>query len=244
MMPTIDRHPSSYLLEHDGVRLLLDCGHTTVASLIQRGIDLHSLTGIAVTHFHTDHFGDVLPLIHARHVDDYMRQREHREFLLLGPTTLQERFRKLRDVYWPEPAEEYPICFTEFQEPWTPVIVGPFTLKPFPVRHVPWFPSVGYRVEAGGRSLVYPGDLGTDQGPEFPAALEQADALLIEAGALKPSPNHFTSEQGLELKTNHGIGRLILTHVAIQRLEPVRAFVDAHAPQGVILAEDGLEVEL
>lgn len=241
MMPTAQRRPSGYLLEAGDTRLLLDCGHTTVASLIERGIDLHSITAVAVTHFHTDHFADVLPLVHARFVDS-LQTKDPRPLRLIGPKTLEERFKKAREISWPEPTETYPLSIQELEGAAEAVMVGPFTLQPFPVSHVPWFPSIGYRITAGDAALVYPGDLGKDQEDAFYAQLEGVDTLLIEAGAKEPRPNHFSPPQALALKEKHGIKRVILTHVSRRRIDDVRAFVAEH--EGLVLAEDGMTVEI
>lgn len=62
MMPTQRRYPAAYLVEEGDAKLLLDCGHLTIARLIERGIDPHSITTVGITHFHTDHFSHLLPL--------------------------------------------------------------------------------------------------------------------------------------------------------------------------------------
>lgn len=242
MMPTVWRHPSAYLVEAAGVRLLLDCGHTTVARLIEKDVDLHSIDAIAVTHFHTDHFADVLPLIHARFVDDRMNKVPHKKLVILGPKTLQDRFKALRAVTWPEPSEDYPIEFKELEGGDSPVVIGSLSITPFLVKHVPWFPSIGYRLSEGGPALVYPGDLGKDQEEAFYAQLKGLDTLLIEAATLEPRPNHFSPQQALELKKEYGIRRVLVTHVCKQRLEGVQTFMREN--EGLVLTEDGMTVEI
>jgi ribonuclease BN (tRNA processing enzyme) len=242
MMPTATRKPSAYLVESGDTRLLLDCGHTTVATLVNAGIDLHSITAIAVTHFHTDHFADVLPFTHARFVDDLMAKATHTPLQLIGPRTLEERFKKAREISWPEPAEGYPLSILELEGTSEAAMVGSLELVPFTVNHVPWFPSIGYKISEGPVALVYPGDLGKDQEDAFYAQLEGLDTLLIEAASLVPKPNHFSPQQALELKEKYGIKRVIITHIPRQRLEAVRTFVSEHP--GLILAEDGMAVEI
>lgn len=243
MMPTRERHPAAYLIEHGETRLLLDCGHTTVARLVEHNVDLHRIDAVAITHFHTDHFADLLPLVHARWVDDAHCGRTHRPLTVLGPRTLAARFQKLREVFWPEPKESYALTLREVSEEDEPIAIGSLAVRPFAVRHVEWFPSVGYRVEAEGRSLAYTGDLGTGQDGAFRQAIADADLLLIEAGARKPRPNHFTAEEAAELAQECGIRRVLLTHVRAEHLPHLRRVV-ARFPTLLTLAEDNQELEV
>ena len=105
MMPTVSRHPAGYLLEVNEKKILIDCGHTTIARLVEMGVDLHSIGAIFVSHFHTDHFADAFPLMHARWVDDLSKpekERQQEPLLIIGPKTLEERWEKLKEVFWPE----------------------------------------------------------------------------------------------------------------------------------------------
>lgn len=63
MMPKKFRHPS--LLEISK-KILLDLGHTSISLLIDQGIGLNSIDTLFISHFHTDHFADVLPFAHSR----------------------------------------------------------------------------------------------------------------------------------------------------------------------------------
>jgi ribonuclease BN (tRNA processing enzyme) len=240
MMPTKNRYPAAYLVEEGNTKLLLDCGHLTIARLIERGIDLHNITAVGITHFHTDHFSNLLPLVHARWVDDMVQQKEQRPLTIFGPATLEERYKKLREVMWPEPTESYAVTFVEG------VVsrkVGNLALLAFPVQHVQWFPSVGFKIVAGGKSLVYTGDLNSEQGSQFEDDIRDVDLLLIEADAVRPSKTHFTAEQAVQLAQRCGIKRVVLTHVREDRIEQIRAIVAQHANL-LTLAEDGMTIDL
>ncbi len=241
MMPTKDRRPSGYLVEHGTARILLDCGHTTIARLIDFGVDLHSIDAVAITHFHTDHFGDLLPLVHARFVDDRKCGREHRALSIIGPVSTQDRFRKLREVMWPEPSEEYPLTFHEYTHGES-IDVGPISLAQFPTKHVPWFPSTGYRLTAEGKSLVYPGDIGSDQESSFEDAVRDATVLLIEAGAEFPCENHYTLEQVMHLAQRCNVHRVLITHILQRRVDAARSFLQQYP--STTLAEDGMEISV
>lgn len=240
MMPTKSRYPSGYLLEYNGTKLLLDCGHLTLARLVEHGTDLHRIDAVAITHFHTDHFGHFLPLVHARWVDDTHAGRAHRPLTVFGPASLEQRWQKLREVSWPEQKELYPLTFHE--GPHTAQF-GDLTITAFPVRHVQWFESLGYRVQAGGRMLVYTGDMHADQGPEFESAIAGVDLLLIEAGAAIPSPTHLTAEQVVALAQRCRLKFVLLTHIRADLEKQVRAVAGEH-PDLLRVAEDGMTIEI
>lgn len=240
MMPTRRRYPSGYLLRAGPWRILLDCGHLALARLVEERVDLHAIHVVCISHFHTDHFSGVLPLVHARWVDDVLRERVHRRLTVLGPQSLAERFRALRAVSWPEPAEEYPVQFLEGARRYR---IGGVTITSFPVRHVPWFPSVGFRISVGRKSLVYTGDLGSRQDPGFERELRGASALLIEAGTTKRAPSHFTVEEAVALAQRCGIRRVLLTHVRDEHLPVIRRAIRGLS-RVVTVVEDGQRIAL
>lgn len=279
MMPTKTRHPAGYLLEADDTKILLDCGHTTMARLVEMGVDLHEIDCVAITHFHTDHFSDCFPLVHARWVDDVQSNppREHKSLTILGPREIQKRYKKWREIFWPEPKEDYPIEFFEGygtyviarvsekshdQNPNFKILMSnqiqnsndknikrnfphqaKFIITPFPIHHVPWFRSAGYKIEYNSKTFVYTGDLGSQQEQSFYGAIRNVDCLLIEAGVLTPAPNHFTAEQALELAHRYGIKKVLLTHVRDQNVSKIETII-SHRNQVLNLVFDGYSIEV
>lgn len=65
VVPEADRSCSAYLLEAGEVRALLDCGPGTVRSLARVGADWGAITDVWISHFHTDHVGDLPGLLFA-----------------------------------------------------------------------------------------------------------------------------------------------------------------------------------
>lgn len=248
MLPTKNRYPSSYLLEVDDQKILFDCGHTAIARLIELGIDPHDIDPICITHFHTDHFSGCFPLIHARWVDDSMNKKDHQPVTVVGPTGLQERFAKWRTIFWPEAEENYPIDFIEGPNVLfelversrqdkllnSPSARSKNIIRSFPVHHVSWFQSIGYRFDD---QLAYTGDCGSNQPPEFYEGIRDVQTLLIEAGALTPAANHLTANQAVRLAQKYHIKRVILTHVREQNLPLVQKIADQY-PDFLVVAED------
>jgi ribonuclease Z len=240
MMPTLKRYPSSYLLEINDQKILLDLGHTTLSRLTELKIDLHSIDLVFISHFHTDHFADFLPLIHSRWVDDLHKNRKHKPLTVLGPASLEKRFLKLREVFWPEPTENYPLQFLEGPRK---INYPEFRIETFPITHVPWFPSVGIKIESCQKTFVYTGDLGGKQSKEDLLKIcKNCDLLLIEAGHFKPTPNHFTLDEVIELSEKAKIKKTVATHLRDVHLSVFKTKLKNHPH--LILAQDLLKISL
>lgn len=211
------RVPSGFLLiSPEETKLMMDCGHGTYVRLVELGFTPRQLDGIFVSHFHADHFADFLPIIHGEFVDSiYSKFKNQRSpespLLLFGPETLEERFRRLKSVFWPEPNEQPRI---ELHEGVLTHQLGNMLIETFAVHHVEWFQSVGIRVTVGEKIIVYPGDIGGRH--DFDDLVQRtmhADLLIIEASVKKPGPNHFTLGQVDELAKRSGVKNVLITHL-------------------------------
>lgn len=208
---TKNRFPTSFLLEINKKKILLDCGFGSIARLAELGIDHRDIDIIFISHYHTDHFGDCFNLIHSRQVGNSYENKKDKKLTIIGPSKIRQRFKDWRKIFWPEPNEKYPIKF----------ITGRSNLKlknlqitTFPICHVPWFKSIGIRVKAANKTVVYPGDVGSDQNFNKLAKISKnADILLIESGYKKPTPNHFTVDQIIDLSKKAKVKRTYLTHI-------------------------------
>jgi ribonuclease BN (tRNA processing enzyme) len=156
---------------------------------------------------------------------------------------------------------ELPLLNRVTLEPEVPVDVGPFRLGAHPVIHSVRCPCIGARIEAGGRTLVYSGDIVAFENPE--AALTGADLYIGDGSTLRGSlvrrhPSgaligHTTVRAQLGWLSRFGVLRAVFSHFGkgpIEMGEP--ALKDAieelasETPPGcaVTAAHDGLEMEL
>lgn len=198
---------SSYLVEADGVRLVLDLGSGALGAL-QRHAALTQIDAILVSHLHPDHYMDLCGLYVALR---YGPHRRHR-MPVWGPKGTAHR---MADAYG-LPAEPGMTDVFEFHPyPDDVVEVGPFVISTKRVAH----PVEAYaiRVEHDGRSLVYSGDTGPT--PALTALATGADVLLCEASFADdadhehPPDLHLTGADAGRHATAAGVGRLIVTHV-------------------------------
>ncbi|OHA47028.1 MAG: hypothetical protein A3A80_01210 [Candidatus Terrybacteria bacterium RIFCSPLOWO2_01_FULL_44_24] len=242
MMLKKDKFPSSFLLEEGDIKLLLDCGFGAIARLSEMDMDLRQINAVFISHFHADHFGDAFNLVHARFVADLYENKPHSKLIFICPETTKDRFMKWREVYWPEPKEDYPL---EFKEGSLEMDLGQLHIETFPVSHVPWFKSVGIRVSFKDKLLVYTGDIGSSHDFEdLVKRTQNADLLMIEAAAQKPTPNHFTLEQIQELTERAAVKKALIVHTRPQKewQERIRNFIKDKPT--LILAEDKMTFEI
>lgn len=197
---------SSYLVEHDGFRLVLDLGSGAFGAL-QRHADPSAVDAVVLSHLHPDHFFDLSPYaVHRR----FATREPLPRLPLVGPPGTHDRVaaahdphsrRGLRDVF------DVAAVGPGERE------LGPFRLRFARVVH----PVEAYavRVEAGGRSLTYSGD--TAPTAALPELARGTDLLLCEAawqdGAEYPPGLHLTGREAGEHAARAGAGRLLVTHV-------------------------------
>jgi ribonuclease BN (tRNA processing enzyme) len=206
---------SSYLVEHDGHRVLLDFGNGALGEL-QRYGDIYDLQAVILSHLHADHCVDMCGYYVAR---KYRPGGEPLPLLpVWGPAGTRERIAKAYDT---DDAEcESVFTFRNVLEgaqegaTGNTFETGPFTVRVTRVDH----PVEAYaiRLEAAGHTLVYSGDTGPC------AALDDlakgADLLLAEASFQEPRDDgllglHLNGREAGQSATAGGVGRLVLTHI-------------------------------
>jgi ribonuclease BN (tRNA processing enzyme) len=206
-----DSAASCYLLEadHEGRtwRVLLDLGSGSLGPL-HRFIDPVSVDAVFLTHLHPDHYFDISGHYVVR---KYHPSGPQPRIPVWGPAGTE---RQVAVAYGlpvdPGMTEEFD--FHEYDEG-HPVVVGPFTIRPYEVRHP--VPAYGLRVECDGRVLAYSGDTGPCRA--LTDLAKGADLMLCEAafkeGRSNPDDLHLTGKQAGEAATTAGVGLLVLTHI-------------------------------
>lgn len=241
-LPTKQRLPSSFLIETEKTKLLLDCGFGSLARMVALGFDPRDIDGVFVSHFHPDHFGDAFNLVCARFIGNIYQNTPQHILKFYGPATLRDRFLKWREIMWSEANENHPL---EFNEGVGEHDLGDLHLKIFPITHVTHFQSVGVRVSRGEKSLVYTGDVGGSQDfKELATYAAGANLLVIESGYEISTPNHLSLHDIEHLVNLTQMRRTLLAHIRAKVGEEKRLkeFVQAHST--FTLAEDGMTIDL
>lgn len=233
--PGPDRNCAGYLVEHEGYRLLLDCGNGTLTNLLQL-VDVAAVDQVLLSHLHPDHFADLYGLYYALRFHPEGPQ----QVPLAGPAGTPEFVTRIL-------AEESVERFVE-RLPFTPVVAGQLlALGPFTVRlHAAAHPgqALAASIEADGRVLAYSGDSGPT--PELAACAREADLFLCdstwaEADGPHPPDVHCTGAQAGRLAAEAGAARLWLTHVAPETQRRQVAAEAGEAFSGELRVADDLE---
>jgi ribonuclease BN (tRNA processing enzyme) len=196
---------SSYLVEHDGFRLLLDLGNGAFGSL-QALVDPATIDAVFLSHLHADHCLDVAPFVVWHR---YSGRATKERLPLYAPV---DAARRLALAYSGDGD-----AITDVFD-FVPVGPGSFTLGPFEVtlaRTAHPIECYAIRLTVDGRSLVYTGDTGPCE--RVVELARGADVLLAEA-AHPPGPGlpdglHLTGREAGEHAASAGVGRLLLTHI-------------------------------
>jgi len=189
---------SSYLVEHEGTRVLLDCGGGARDALARLGIE--RVDAVVVSHFHQDHVLD-LPTV---------RDAMDPGTTLVLPRGETKRLASLADAFVFEGPFDAPGPLVEQQD----VAVGPLRLSFAPTQHSA--PSMATRIEADGESLVYASDTAPCEGL---ARLARGCDLLLAHTLLPALPEgqphlriHTTAQTASRVAQEAGARRLLLSH--------------------------------
>jgi ribonuclease BN (tRNA processing enzyme) len=192
---------TSYLLEHDGTRILLDAGHGARGALADSGVD--ELHAVWLSHMHFDHILDLPTLGGA--LDDDAR--------ILLPRGERRRLDALADAYAWGGAFEMGAGADEV-DAGSELKVGGIRISFARTQHSA--PALAARFEADGRALVYASDTAPCAGLRTLA--RGADLLLmhtllptVEAGS-QHARIHATAETAGALAEEVGAKRLLLSH--------------------------------
>ncbi len=246
LLPDDDRRSSAYHVEAAGLRWLLDCGSGTLHGFDRRGIEWEALDLVAFSHFHTDHLGDLAPLLFA--LKHGPRPSRTARLTLLGPPGLQDRVTALAEAFG-EHVEDpgFPVDVRELGRRGRWEAAGEtdaVSVRFHPTPHTDH--SVAHRWRIGERVIAYTGDTGPDRDvAEFVAG---ADLLVAEA-ALPDSTdmeNHLTPGRVAEMARRAQPRLLLTTHVYPPLVpENVPEMVRQAGYAGrVEAAKDGLVVRL
>ncbi|WP_333890530.1 ribonuclease Z [Mycolicibacterium gadium] len=228
-IPDANRAGPSTLVRAGGQTFLIDCGRGVQQRLTGAGTGANALTALLLTHLHSDHIADLGDVIITRWVSTFTP--DPAPLPIIGPPGTAEvvehtlkafgfdigyRIAHHADLNSPPPVEVF-----EYTD-------GPVwdrdgvQIRVAPTDHRPVAPTIGFRIEHAGASVVLAGDT---------VPCESLDALASGAGALVHTvirkdlidampmqrirdicDYHSSVEQAAETATRAGVGILILTH--------------------------------
>lgn len=228
-IPDPDRAGPSTLIRAGGQTFLVDCGRGVQQRLAAAGSAANLLTALLLTHLHSDHIADLGDVIITRWISTFTP--DPAPFQIIGPPGTAEvvdatlaafahdisyRIAHHADLTEPPAIEVHEYTEGVVWDHETVRIVAA------PTDHRPVAPTIGFRIEHDGASVVLAGDtVPCDTLDELAAG---AGALvhtairhdLIDAMPLQRIRDicdyHSSVEQAADTAARAGVGILILTH--------------------------------
>jgi ribonuclease BN (tRNA processing enzyme) len=210
---------------------LLDCGPGVLPRLrAQEGWP--EVAAIAITHFHLDHWGDLVPWTWG---GQYGPGRDAPRAALWVPPNGTGELHHFGNHFGTNGMFEEAFDLHEYSEG-EPFEAAGFEVIPHRVLHYDLL-AFGFRASANGTVVGYSGDSGPNA--SLAEIARDADLFVCEATLLQPNPEggtrgHLSADEALEASEAGGAKRLLLTHRPSER--PLE--------NGFELARDGLEIDL
>ena len=198
---------SGYLVEGDG-RLLLDCGPGVLARLRAEHGGWPSVDAVAITHFHLDHWGDLVPWIFgAAYGPGHDAPRPQLWLPPGGLERLREHGERMSFADQIDDAFE-----TQEYDESTPFEAAGFEVRPVRLDHYSEL-TFGLRVANHSSTLAYSGDTGPS--PGLVELARDVDVFLCEATLQEPEPaerGHLSEDEALAAFHASGAKRLVVIH--------------------------------
>ncbi|WP_405013162.1 MBL fold metallo-hydrolase [Kitasatospora sp. NBC_01539] len=205
--PSADSPCSSYLVEADGYRLVLDLGNGALGAL-QKYTGLYDVDAVMLSHLHADHCVDLCAYWVAR---NYRVEGCPDPVPVYGPHGTADRLARAYDMP-EEPGMKEVFDFRPLGN--RTFDLGPFRVTSVLVNHLDT-EAYGFRVEHGGTALVYSGDTG--ECADLVDLARGADLFLCEAAYTDGKESfraiHLNGREAGEHAAAAGVGRLVLTHI-------------------------------
>ncbi|MBI3323926.1 MAG: MBL fold metallo-hydrolase [Candidatus Omnitrophica bacterium] len=206
-IPAKGRSPAGICVQVAGERILLDAGPGTLHRLHAAGVAPLELDRIFLSHYHLDHCLDLATTLFALRIPQPARTRPLAVYGLPG---LKRLYRGLNTLFsgWLAP-RSYRLSLREIRGRGRLRFDG-WSMHTRPMRHSA--PSIGFRLEAAGRSVVYSGD--TDNCDELVELGQAADLLILECSARdeRKVSGHLTPSECGRIAAATSCRRLVLTH--------------------------------
>ena len=190
------------------------------------------IDAIVITHWHLDHWGDLVPWVWGNMVGPGKGSEKPELWL---PPEGRERLRDFGSRLGWDDMFEQTFVFRDYPES-EPFRAAGFTVLAKRLPHYTLL-TFGLRVTNGSRSLVYSGDCGPDDG--LAELARDVDLLVCEAtlkrGDLDGRPRgHLSADEAVAAFQASGARRLLLTHRPCE----------LPLTDGLELAYDGMVVEI
>jgi len=231
------RLQTCYHLDTGRERLLLDCGATSMIGLNRLGLEANAISTIVISHLHGDHFaGLVWWLLHAQHV-----AKRTLPLTIAGPTGIEGRFVAAAEALFAGSTKvprRFELRFIEMTAG-APVKLAGAEITAYEVSHPSGAPSHALRLNFGAKTLAFTGD--TEWVEPLVDCGRDSDLYIMECYAYDGPVRYHMSWETISANLGRiGARKVMLTHMNAGML----ANRHKAAGPGIVLAEDGLVVEI
>ncbi|ORW51298.1 ribonuclease Z [Mycobacterium paraense] len=264
-IPDPNRAGPSTLVRAGGQVFLIDCGRGVLQRAAAVGVGAAGLSALLLTHLHSDHIGDLGDLLITRWISTFAP--DPAPLPIIGPPGTAETVEATLKAFGHDIG--YRIAHhADLNDP--PAIEvheyteGPVwdrdgvSIRVAPTDHRPVAPTVGFRIDSGGASVVLAGDTVPCAGLDELA--RGADALVhtvIRKDIVVNIPQqrlqdicdyHSSVQEAAATAARAGVGTLVMTHyvpaLVTGQEEQWRALAAAEFGGRIELGDDLLRVEV
>jgi ribonuclease Z len=228
-IPDPNRAGPATLVRAGGQVFLVDCGRSVLQRAAAVGVGAAGLSALLLTHLHSDHIGDLGDLLITRWITTFTP--DPAPFDIIGPPGTAETVEATLKAFGHDIS--YRIAHHDDLNTPPSVAVHEYTSGPVwdrdgvsirvaPTDHRPVAPTIGFRIDFEGTSVVLAGDTVPCAGLDELAA--GADALVhtvIRKDIVTQIPQqrlqdicdyHSSVEQAAATAARAGVGTLVMTH--------------------------------
>jgi ribonuclease Z len=228
-VPDPNRAGPSTLIRADGQLLLVDCGRGVLQRAAAIGVGAHQLAALLITHLHSDHIADLGDVLITRWITTFAP--DPAPLSIIGPPGTADVVDATLHAFGPDIG--YRIAHHADLTAPPPVEVAEHTdgavwdrdgvsIRVAPTDHRPVAPTIAFRVEAGGASVVLAGDTVPCEGLDRLSA--GADALVhtvVRKDIISQLPlqrmkdvcaYHSSVQEAAATAKRAGVQILVLTH--------------------------------
>ena len=205
--PNAGSAQSGYLVEGEG-RLLLDCGPGVLARMRERDGGWPLVDAVAITHFHLDHWGDLVPWIFGAAFGP--GRNVPKPELWLPPNGIDRLRGYGKQMAFVDQIDSV-FEVQEYEEA-QPFHAAGFDLVALRLDHYSEL-TFGLRISNHASTLAYSGDTGPSE--NLAELARDADVFLCEATLKEPEPaerGHLSEDEALAAYEASGAKRLIVIH--------------------------------
>jgi ribonuclease BN (tRNA processing enzyme) len=201
--PKKNEATSSFLIEQDGFRCLVDCGSGVLAA-VQNYTELREIDAVIISHYHADHIADIGVLQHAAMIGMQLREWDNIPLPIYAHDKDPEAFEKLS---FKSVTEGRVLDVAE------KVQIGPWEVSFCETVHPVY--CLALRFSSNGKSVVFTAD--TEWTETLIPFAEKADLLVAESNLYEKYigiiEGHMSGSQAGTLAERAQVSRLLLTHL-------------------------------